>query len=707
MHGRFCEGSSLCRDHGTRFPIVQGPMAHVSDNPGFLAAVAAGGALPFLAMGNMPGPIAREGIGLAGEKTNGRFGVGLIGLEVNKHCYEAHLEIMRDNPPPFAILAAGSIDLAKAIEEIGTACYLHCPSPSILAEGLKAGLRRFVFEGCESGGHIGTLGSLNLWNANLNALEAAAAQGVDLSEVSVLFAGGIATGRAAAFVAGMVGDLVDKGLNLGLQIGTAYLAAKEAVSTCAITSTYQKLTLQSDRTVVIGRTVNTRARAAGSPMASQLIEWEQERLRAGVPLRERKELYEKDNLGSLRLASKGCAIDPDTATWDCPVFCDLPPEEQLDRGLYLMGQVVSLLESPCSIEQLHEEIIEEGRRIFEAMPVFTEAEDDLSKEPPYTEPLVEMDYEKEPIAVVGIGLRFPGSDSPDSFWHQIISGRSGIGPVPEERWGGNSDFYYDPDPKAPDKTYTRIGGFIGDFKFDPLKYRIPPAVARKMDRTQQMAVTCVADALEDAGLSPEKLKGKRVGVILGNSMGGDTTDRYAERVGLPRSVSCLEEAVASLDLNDSAKKDLVAQFRSRYLENLPEITEDSLPGELANIISGRVANVFNLEGPNFTVDAACASSMAAAMNAVAALREGSIDYAVTGGVDAAMHPSSFIKFCKIGALSPDGSRPFDESANGFVMGEGAGIMILKRVSDALRDGDRIYGTIVEIGSSSDGKRQRE
>ncbi|HAA03617.1 MAG TPA: beta-ketoacyl synthase, partial [Syntrophobacteraceae bacterium] len=228
-------------------------------------------------------------------------------------------------------------------------------------------------------------------------------------------------------------------------------------------------------------------------------------------------------------------------------------------------------------------------------------------------------------------------------------------------------------------------------------------MARKMDRTQQMAVTCVADALQDAGLTPEKLKGKRVGVILGNSMGGDTTDRYAERVGLPRSVSCLEEAVTSLDLNESVKKDLVAKFRSRYLENLPEITEDSLPGELANIISGRVANVFNLEGPNFTVDAACASSMAAAMNAVVALREGSIDYAVTGGVDAAMHASSFIKFCKIGALSPDGSRPFDESANGFVMGEGAGIMILKRVSDALRDGDRIYGTIVEIGSSSDGR----
>ncbi len=698
----FHEGSSLCGDHGTRFPIVQGPMAHVSDNPNFLAAVAAGGALPFLAMGNMPGPIAREGIGLAKEKTGGRFGVGLIGLEVNRHCYEAHLEIMREDPPTFAILAAGSIDLAKSIETMGTACYLHCPSPAILGEALRAGLRRFVFEGCESGGHIGTLGSLNLWSANLNELESAAASGIDLNEVRVLFAGGIATGRAAAFVAGMVGDLVEKGLNVGLQMGTAYLATEEAVATCAITPTYQKLTLQSDRTVVIGRTVNTKARAAGSPMASKLIEREQERLRACVSLRERKELYEKDNLGALRLASKGCAIDPETASFDCPVFCDLPPEEQLDRGLYLMGQVVSLLETPRRIEKLHEEIIEEGRRFFEGMSNSRQDEDELSNETPHKEPPIEISYEKEPIAVIGIGLRFPGSDSPNSFWEQIVSGRSGIGPVPEERWG-KLHFYYDPDPKAPDKSYTQIGGFIRDFAFEPLKYRIPPAVARKMDRTQQMAVTCVADALQDAGLSPEQLKGKRVGVILGNSMGGDTTDRYAERVSLPRSVSCLEEAVGSLGLDASIKKDLVADFRSRYLENLPDITEDSLPGELANIISGRVANVFNLEGPNFTVDAACASSMAAAMNAMAALRDGSIDYAVTGGVDAAMHPSSFIKFCKVGALSPDGSRPFDESANGFVMGEGAGIMILKRVSDALRDGDRIYGTILEIGSSSDGK----
>ncbi len=696
----FTKDSRVCLDHTTGFPLVQGPMAHVSDSADFLAAVAEQGALPFIAMGNMPPPIAREGISLAREKTKGKFGVGLIGLEINRKNYEPHLEIMAENPPPYAILAAGSVDLAKRIEAIGTRCYLHCPSPAILSEGLKAGLRRFVFEGCESGGHIGTFGSLSLWSANLNELEAANAAGIPLSEVSVLLAGGIGSGRASAFVAGMVADLVEKGLNVGLQMGTAYLTTKEAVSTCAITQTYQDLIFKSQKTAVVGRTVNIRARAANSPMAAQMLFREHERIRNGVALTERKEQYEKDNLGALRLASKGCAIDPKTATWDCPVFCDLTPEEQLDRGLYLMGQVVSVLGQKQTIAEFHAEIVENGRKIFEKASQ-TKKQPDAPEEEVSVQD-IEVTVEREPIAVVGIGLRFPGAANPDSFWENIKSKKSGIVDVPSDRWG-DPNLYYDPDPKAPDKTYSRIGGFVTDFQFDPLKHRIPPAVAALMDRTQQLAVACTGDALADARLTPEQLKGRRVGIVLGNSMGGQKTDLYAERVSFPRALACLGESFDRLGLDPNAKQQLMEDFKSKYLSALPPITEDSLPGELANVISGRVANVFNLEGPNFTVDAACASSMAAMMNAVSALRDESVDLAIAGGVDAAMHPSSFVKFSKVGALSPDGSRPFDVGANGFVMGEGAGIMVLKRLSDAVRDRDRIYGVILSVGSSSDGR----
>lgn len=726
----FVEGSSLCHEHGVRFPVVQGPMAHVSDNADFLRAVADGGGLPFLALGNMPGPIAQESLEQARDKNGSRFGVGLIGLELNRSRYEAHLEIMSANPPQFAILAAGGPELALLIEGIGTRCYLHCPSPGILSEALKAGLRRFVFEGGESGGHIGNLSSLSLWNANLNQLEEAQKNGLDLNEVSVLLAGGIGSPRGSAFIAGMTDHLTKKGLKVGLQLGTAYLTTEEAVEAKAITDSYRRLTLESHDTVVVGRTVNTMTRVACSKMASKLVERELERLRAGMPLRDRKELYEQDNLGGLRLASKGCAIDPATSQSDCPEFCELSPQEQIERGLYLMGQVTCLLDEPTTIAQLHENLIYKGQEIYRktanAMELFEPAittaastsspleqieaiqtgvnamnSNEPGEDPEPTQ-IVELNSENEPIAVIGIGLRLPGSDSPEKFWRQIVEKRSGIIPIPDERWG-NVDLYYDSDPRIPDKAYSKIGGFICDFNFDPLKYRIPPTVAEKMDRTQKMAVACVADALTDAGLSPEALRGKRVGTVIGNSMGGEISDLYAERIGLPRTLLQMREAMASANVDSSISEKILEDFRGRFLIGLPEITEDSLPGELANVISGRIANVFNLEGPNFTVDAACASSMAAIMNAVSGLRSRTMDCAVAGGVDTSMQPSIFVKFCKIGALSPDGSRPFDVGANGFVMGEGAGVMVLKRLSDALSSGDRIYGLILDVGSSSDGR----
>ena len=149
-------------------------MAHVSDNTDFLKAVVDGGALPFLALGNMPGPIAGEVIAESRKKIGDNFGVGLIGLDVSRIRYEAHLEAMRENPPRFAVpCCRRDLELAVTIERMGTLCYLHCPSPGLLDEAVKVGLRRFVFEGGESGGHIGNLSSLNLWNANLNYLELA------------------------------------------------------------------------------------------------------------------------------------------------------------------------------------------------------------------------------------------------------------------------------------------------------------------------------------------------------------------------------------------------------------------------------------------------------------------------------------------------------------------------------------------------------
>jgi acyl transferase domain-containing protein/NAD(P)-dependent dehydrogenase (short-subunit alcohol dehydrogenase family)/phosphopantetheinyl transferase len=312
------------------------------------------------------------------------------------------------------------------------------------------------------------------------------------------------------------------------------------------------------------------------------------------------------------------------------------------------------------------------------------------------------------VAIVGIGCRFPGgSDSAEAFWDNIVAGRYAIGEVPRDRW--DPALYWDADESVPDKTYAKIGGFLTDFVFDPKPFRIPPNVARQVDPVQQITLVCVADALRDAGLQVDKkspgraFDRERCAVILGNSLGGEMTDKYAIRLAWPSVAQKLLQSPPFCDLNHDEQQRFLAQMEIAYKGGLPVVDEDSMPGELANVIAGRIANAFDLGGANFTVDAACASSMAAIQTAVKSLQDGESDLCITGGADRSMNIATYVKFCKIGALSPDHSAPFDASANGFVMGEGCGILVLKRYEDAVRDGDRVYAVIRGIGGSSDGK----
>jgi malonyl CoA-acyl carrier protein transacylase len=307
----------------------------------------------------------------------------------------------------------------------------------------------------------------------------------------------------------------------------------------------------------------------------------------------------------------------------------------------------------------------------------------------------------EPIAIIGLGAVMPEADNVEKFWSNIESGKDCIGEVPADRWDWK--LYFDADPKAKDKTYSKIGGFIRGFEFNPLPFRIPPPVAAQMDGIQKLAVVATAQALADAGYDKKAFDSERTAVILGNSMGGPKKDATDLRIYSQEIKAKLQKSsnFATLEkgLRDTILKDL-----NQFIESeLPSVNEDSMPGELSNVMAGRVANVFNLNGPNFTVDAACASSLAALDAAVKGLRLRDFDMVVCGAVDQMMAAAPYVKFSKIGALSPDGSRPFDDRANGFVMGEGAGVYILKRLSDAVKDGDRIYAVIRAIGSSSDGK----
>jgi len=307
------------------------------------------------------------------------------------------------------------------------------------------------------------------------------------------------------------------------------------------------------------------------------------------------------------------------------------------------------------------------------------------------------------IAIVGVGAILPDAPNAPAFWNNVKTGRYSISDVSPERW--DPALYFDADHSAPDKTYSKIGGWVRDFVWDPMKWRlpIPPRVVDAMDEAQKWAIACTREALDDYGFPARPLDTDHTAVILGNAMAGEKHYLTALRVYFPEYASHLAEAATFGALPAAARDRITNEMHDRVAKWIPDITEDSMPGELANCIAGRIANVFNFHGPNYVVDAACASAMAAISTASEGLIAKDYDVVITGGIDRNMGASTFVKFCKIGALSATGTRPFAEGADGFVMGEGAAIFVLKRLADAERDGDKIYAVLRGIGGASDGK----
>jgi acyl transferase domain-containing protein/acyl carrier protein len=307
------------------------------------------------------------------------------------------------------------------------------------------------------------------------------------------------------------------------------------------------------------------------------------------------------------------------------------------------------------------------------------------------------------IAIVGVGAVLPDAPDVPTLWDNLLNKRYSISDVDPERW--NPDYYFDADRQSPNKTYSKIGGWVREWAWSPLEWRlpIPPKVSDSMDRTQQWAIVAARQALADYGHPERPLDHDRTAVVVGNAMGGDLHYLTSLAVYLPEYADELRKSPAFAALPDDVRSAVIEELRIGMNGRFPAITEDTMPGELANIIAGRLANLFDFHGPNFIVDAACASAMAAIDAAVEGLEEGAYDAVLTGGVDANMSASTFVKFCKIGALSATGTRPFGEGADGFVMGEGAALFLLKRLADAEAAGDHVHAVIRGIGGASDGK----
>ncbi|MGW3119882.1 SDR family NAD(P)-dependent oxidoreductase [Streptomyces sp. NPDC001107] len=300
-----------------------------------------------------------------------------------------------------------------------------------------------------------------------------------------------------------------------------------------------------------------------------------------------------------------------------------------------------------------------------------------------------------PIAIVGLAGLFPKSRDLREFWHNIVDAQDCIEDVPESHW--NTADYYDPDPAAEDKTYVRRGGFLPEIAFNPMEFGLPPNTLEVTDILQLLSLTVARDVLRDAGADNGSwYDASRTGVVLGITGANSLTQPLSARLQTP----VLKEVVRSVGLSEADVEEIAQRFKKAYIP----WEENSFPGMLGNVVAGRIANRFDLGGTNCTVDAACASSLAAVKLAVSELIEGRADMMITGGCDAENTILMYMCFSKTPAFSKTQQiRPFDESADGTLIGEGIGMLALKRLADAERDGDRIYAVLRGIGTSSDGR----
>ncbi len=306
-----------------------------------------------------------------------------------------------------------------------------------------------------------------------------------------------------------------------------------------------------------------------------------------------------------------------------------------------------------------------------------------------------------PIAVIGIGCWYPGAHGPRQLWENILARRREFRRLPECRLPLGD--YHDPDPAAPDRTYGTRAALLDGFTFDPAAWRIPQQTAASTDPVQWLALTVAREALEDAGYDRDSVPRERTGVVVGNTLTGEHTRACALRLRWPFVRRTLLAAASSRGLSVTAAEELALAMEEQYKGAFPAITEDTLAGSLSNTIAGRICNWFDLHGGGYTVDGACASSLLAVCTAADALARGDLDLALAGGVDVSLDPFELVGFAKVGALSPDTMRVYDQDGNGFLPGEGCGFVVLRRLEDARAAGDTVHAVVRGWGISSDGR----
>jgi len=310
-------------------------------------------------------------------------------------------------------------------------------------------------------------------------------------------------------------------------------------------------------------------------------------------------------------------------------------------------------------------------------------------------------FKSEPLAIIGLGGLFPGANDIKQYWARLLEGYDRTQAVPASRYP--IDNYYQPESTRKDKSYTSLGCFLDALPPPEAAMRIPPAAWQAIDPSHVLCLKSAEEALRDAAFRPGKWNHDKVAVSLAFLPYQGKKFLADSRVNWNEFRESLAQALKERRVRPEEQRAILEGAETFYKRDLPNITEDTLTGYLGSLNAGRICSLYDFHGPHFVVDAACASAHAALHAASKMLSHGEADVVLSGGVWCDMRPEFFIAACRFNALSAKGSFPFDARADGFIPGEGAGIVVLKRLADAERDKDHIRAVVRSVQGSSDGK----
>jgi acyl transferase domain-containing protein len=306
---------------------------------------------------------------------------------------------------------------------------------------------------------------------------------------------------------------------------------------------------------------------------------------------------------------------------------------------------------------------------------------------------------QEDIAIIGMACVFPGAPDVATYWENILAKVDAVTDPPDD-WEGLA--HYDPASTANDRIYCKAGGWLKNLSFAHAEFGVMPAGIDGADPDHFLGLAIAHRALEDAGHSNGSFDRARSEVIVGRGT-------YINRAYTNQLQHCLiiDQTIRLLkELHPEHSEQDLQSIKQKLKVGLAPFTADTAAGLVPNVMTGRIANRLDFMGPNYTVDAACASSLIAVDLAMQDLRRGRCDLALAGGANVATAAPTFMLFCQLNALSRRGQiRPFDRDADGTLLGEGYGMVVLKRREDAIRDGDNVYAVLKSVGVASDGRAQ--